>query len=140
MCVCDYFIFIQLLLARLGHGRCWFFLSSPVTSKLSVRHPTGTSISQNTGIALPMYLMFSITFRRQQTRTSNQPITNQNLLESIPPTIYQELGSPVDNGADAQLMVYIFSVPRPGPNSQLMVLSSWLRMERQIGQTKFKCQ
>ena len=40
-----------------------------------------------------------------------QPAYNQNLLESIPPTIYQEIGSPVDNDADAQLMVYIFRSP-----------------------------
>ena len=43
--------------------------------------------------------------------THLQPAYNQNILESIPPAIYQGMGSSVGNHADAQLMVYIFRSP-----------------------------
>lgn len=43
-----------------------------------------------------------------------QPAYNQEFPESIPPTIYQGMGSPADNGAHTQFVVYIFhSTSRP---------------------------
>ena len=51
---------------------------------------------------VPLYLS-------EATNTYFQPAYNQNLNEyTIPPTIYQGMGSLVDNGVDAQLMAYIF--------------------------------